>query len=150
MKAITICQPYANLIRDRAKRVENRTWMTRHRGLIYIHAGKSREWLDVEGGVDVATQIPVERMAFGAVVAIAEVLDCLSIHRIQRGEYDTQYPWLRTHEHAHGPWCWVLDKVFAIGPWPYRGAQGLFDIDDDELGSIATSALESDGKSEGA
>ncbi len=150
MKAITILQPYAHLIRDREKRVENRTWPTKHRGLIYIHAGKSQSMLDIENSVDVETQIPVARMAFGAVVAIAELVDCLPIAEIESGRHDEQYPWLRSHAHTHGPWCWVLDKVFAIGPWPYRGSQGLFDIDDADLGRIATEALEADRKAEGA
>ncbi|HYE70625.1 MAG TPA: hypothetical protein VD932_03785 [Aquabacterium sp.] len=150
MKAITICQPFAHLIRLREKRVENRTWPTKHRGLIYIHAGKSRQWLNVENGVDVETQIPVSKMHFGAVVAIANLVDCLPIAEIESGRHDERHPWLRSHEHAHGPWCWVLDSIAAIGPWPYRGAQGLFDIDDEELGRIATEVLEADRKAEGA
>ncbi len=44
MKALTICQPYAELIMRGVKRVENRTWATRYKGALLIHAGKSREW----------------------------------------------------------------------------------------------------------
>lgn len=141
MKALTILQPYAHLIRDRHKRVENRTWPTRYRGLIYIHAGKSRSMLDIENGMDVETEIELSAMAFGAVVAIAELVDCLRIEEIQSGKHDAAHPWLKTHYHTFGPWCWVLDRVHAIGPWPYRGAQGLFEIDDDELGNIANQFL---------
>lgn len=52
MKALTICQPYAALIclpsTDwRHKRVENRKWFTSYRGPLLIHAGKSRDWLEV-------------------------------------------------------------------------------------------------------
>lgn len=41
MKAITIRQPHASLILAGLKRFETRTWATRHRGPLIIHAGMS-------------------------------------------------------------------------------------------------------------
>lgn len=131
MKALTICNPYPRLILMREKRVENRTWPTKHRGRLYIHAGKSRHWLSD------ADLKRFPNMPFGAVVGIAHIVDCLPMDRIENGDFDNKYPWLRTHEHTNGPWCWILDKVVPIGPWPYRGAQGLFEIRDGELDKIA-------------
>lgn len=120
MKALTICQPYAHLIAIGAKRVENRTWPTRYRGPLLIHAGKSREWL---GGAESTG------MAFGAVIATATLVDCLHIDAVERGEHTRIYPWLRDHEHTVGPWCWVLADVAAIPePVPARGAQGLWNM----------------------
>lgn len=142
MKALTICQPYAEMIVRGNKRVENRTWPTNYRGGIYIHAGKSRDWLDDDGkGIDFSCGIRIASMAFGAVVATARLEDCLHFDRIMRGEYDDKYPWLRNHEHTNGPWCWVLSCVSPVGPWPWRGAQGLFEIDDDALGDVANQTL---------
>ena len=40
MKAITIKQPYATLIAEGLKEYEFRTWKTKYRGEILIHAGK--------------------------------------------------------------------------------------------------------------
>jgi hypothetical protein len=48
-KALTICQPYAELIARGEKVIENRTWPTSYRGPLLIHAGKSREWLYGDG-----------------------------------------------------------------------------------------------------
>jgi hypothetical protein len=135
MKALTICQPYAQLIISGEKRVENRTWPTGYRGPLYIHAGKSRDWLD---DIDLR-RFP--NMPFGAVVGIAELVNCVHIDRIEKGDFDQAYPWLLEHEHTEGPWCWILDKVCAIGPWPWRGAQGLFEIDSDELNRVANKEL---------
>lgn len=41
MKALTIKNPWALLIAAGIKDIENRTWRTKHRGGIYIHAGQS-------------------------------------------------------------------------------------------------------------
>jgi activating signal cointegrator 1 len=140
MKALTICQPYPALILlpvtdPRHKRVENRTWPTNYRGPMYMHAGKSRAWLQLseDGTRDEMYEIPLSSMPFGAVVATMDLLDCLRIERIRSGEYGRQYPWLREHIHASGPWCWVLGNIKPMNPRAWRGAQGLFDIDPAEL-----------------
>jgi len=127
MKALTICQPYASLILRGDKRVENRTWPTSYRGPMYIHAGKSREWFDEDADlIDEFGCMP----PFGAVIGIADLIDCIREDEIAMGDFDQKYPWIRAHEHVSGPWCWVLDNVVPIGPWPYRGAQRLFEIND--------------------
>lgn len=97
MKALTICQPYAHLIVSGDKRVENRTWTTNYRGPLYIHAGKSREWLDED---DLKTY---PSMAFGAVVAVATLVDCVLYSSV--GRKDRLWSWLLDHAHASGPWC---------------------------------------------
>lgn len=133
MKALTICQPYAHLIVRGEKLVENREWPTRYRGALAIHAGKNRTWTDADeiaayaGGGD--------PMVFGAVVGIARLVDVLHIERIERGEYDQRFPWLREHAHTNGTWCWVLEDVQRIEPVACSGAQGLWEIRDSVLPS---------------
>ena len=41
MKVITVKQPYATLIAEGLKKYEFRTWNTKYRGDILIHAGKT-------------------------------------------------------------------------------------------------------------
>lgn len=121
MRAITICQPYASLIATGQKRVENRSWPTRYRGAIAVHAGKSRQWLGSWDG-----PMP-EPMPFGAVIAKVNLIACLPIDEISRGLHDQQFPWLREHEHTEGPWCWVLENVLQLPePVPASGAQGIW------------------------
>ena len=115
MKALTICQPYAELIARGEKRIENRTWPTSYRGPLAIHAGKSREWLDPD-----EIDYPDGELVFGAVVAVADLVGCRRVEDLTGG-------W-RDHEHAHGPWCWLLANVRRLPtPVPMRGAQGLWD-----------------------
>jgi hypothetical protein len=113
MKALTVCQPYAELIARGEKPIENRTWYTPYRGLLAIHAGKSHAWLDH----DDLTKYP--DMAFGAIVATATLVDCVRLARLPAR--------LVGHEHANGPWCWILDDVRRIDPVAARGAQGIWE-----------------------
>lgn len=131
MKAVTICQPYPRLIVTGQKHVENRTWPTRHRGPLVIHAGKSRQWLDGEDEDAAAAGEPLE---FGAIVATCTLADCVPLSDIERGLLDARFPQLRNRAHCFGPWCWVLTDVQRLAkPIPWRGAQGLFDIPEEAL-----------------
>jgi hypothetical protein len=135
VKALTVCQPYADLIclpddHPRAKRVENRTWPTSYRGPLLIHAGKSRQWL-----TDHNYGMPTSGMVFGAIVGVANLAGCFEykphmsrMDQIYGGHYES-FPWLREHKHVEGPWCWVLTECRRFEePIEYRGAQGLFNV----------------------
>lgn len=125
MKAITICQPYASLIAEGRKRVENRTWPTKYRGPLAIHAGKSRNWLGSWSGA-----MP-DPMPFGAVVATCRLSDCLSFSvATDRPSLPARLEWVADHRHTKGPYCWVLEEVDRLDdPLPCSGSQGLWDVD---------------------
>lgn len=119
MKALTICQPYPHLILTGEKPVENRTWSTRFRGPLLIHAGKSRDWLD-EGDEQ---RYP---LIFGAIVGMVEMIDCMHVTTLQRLNAS-----LRHNHHVSGPWCFVLkNPVRFETPIPYKGQQGFFEVPD--------------------
>lgn len=139
MLALTICEPYATLIILGKKPVENRTWPTQYRGPLLIHAGKSREWLSEDGDTDPRLNygIPLSQMTFGAILGVVDMVACLTVEgaRNMRHEADstTQEFWdaVAASEHTEGPWCFVLRNPRRFKtpvPFPYRGAQGLFDI----------------------
>jgi hypothetical protein len=133
MKALTICQPYAELILRGEKRVENRRWPTAYRGALLIHAGKSRNWLELDdtGTFDEAYNIPLAAMQFGAIVGIVQVRGCIYKPRYRFTDplILEAWSWLQNHEHAEGPYCWILEDVRRFkNPIPYRGQQGLYDV----------------------
>lgn len=156
MRALTICQPYAHLIVTQQaelpigavpKRVENRTWETRYRGLLLIHAGKSMKFLHG----DDRTKYP--EMKFGAIIGIAHLIDCVRATYVSPGrnsarnsamnfqcvfskEVELKHPWLKTHFHTEGPWCWVLAFARRIKPIPCKGAQGLWIPPEDIQGQV--------------
>lgn len=118
MNALTICQPYAEMIAIGMKVIENRTWPTTYRGPLAIHAGKSREWLDDD--YDYSKHFP--DMTFGSVIAIVTLEDCVRLNQLPAHLVD--------NEHANGPWCWILNDVHRITPVPFRGSQGLWTFPD--------------------
>ena len=135
MKALTIVQPFAHLIAAGAKRVENRSWPTSHRGPLAIHAGKARTY-NGESVADLARDDDIDpaKLAFGAVVAVVDLVDCVElisggIDRDRTPAWAMQkYPWLDGHVHREGPVCWVLANLRRLAdPIQVKGAQGLWD-----------------------
>lgn len=119
--ALTVCQPWAWAIMEGYKRFENRTWYSRHRGPLVIHAGKSRGWLH---GIDELRyhgySCPDEDdLIFGAILGLVEQTDCVPISAdICQGDV-----------FADGPWCHVyLEPRKLAVPVLYRGRQGDFQV----------------------
>lgn len=127
MKALTIKQPWADLIIGGSKRVENRSWRTKHRGMIAVHAGVDRK---VVKAFKIDKNI-IEQMSFGAVIGTVTVMDCVEIDTHTKipilAEHRRKYPWLEKHGHTHGPFCWVLEDPTEFSPVPAKGALGLWE-----------------------
>jgi hypothetical protein len=121
MKALTICQPYASAIVHGLKKVENRTWETRYRGLLLIHAGKSRAYLEnaIAAYGSHFLWLRPNSLPFGAIIGRVNLVDCVNEEEGKR----IDPVW------ANGPFCFVLENpVLFEPPIPYKGAQGFFDV----------------------
>ena len=128
MKALTICQPYASLICEGRKRIENRSWPTGYRGPLLIHAGKSKNYLQ---GWNVRRDgfLP-QPMPMGAVVGMAELVACYHLPAIREKKIQLppEHSWIHSHQHTEGPALWVLEDVQRLKePIPWNGKQGLWD-----------------------
>lgn len=99
MKALSLHQPYASLIVLGAKHIETRSWTTRYRGELAIHAAVKpvapgelgaycfdRNWIARHEGHDGYTGAPIaevigDTMPYGVVVAICNLVDVIPIDR---------------------------------------------------------------------
>jgi hypothetical protein len=104
-RVLTVGQPWASAIIYAGKDVENRTWPTRYRGLLYVHAGSALEPDDV-----LPPGTPVPR---GAIIGHVTLTDCLR---------DSPSSWA-----DRGEWHWLLANPVPLAePFPARGRLGLW------------------------
>jgi hypothetical protein len=104
-KALSIRQPWAHLILNGTKPVENRTWKTSYRGLLAIHAGLK---------IDRSLDYNFDHLERGAIVGYVELTDIVTAHP---SEYFT------------GPYGWVFkNPTFCKKPIPFVGKLGLFEV----------------------
>lgn len=120
MKALSIRQPWAWLIVQGFKPVENRNWSTKVRGEILVHAGKEVDrnfpyeiWEQVIG-----RKIPRD-LPLGCIVGKVKIVRCVTV---------MESPWF------FGRYGFLLAEPVQFDvPTPWRGKLGFFDVDQREL-----------------
>ena len=121
MKCLSVRQPWAWAIISGLKTIENRSWSTRHRGPLAIHAGLSRA--EYRLGFDFDRLMPglppAGDLAFGAIVGVVDVVDCVPYELVRD----------RLFAEPLG-WCWILADPRPIELVPWRGQLGLFEVPD--------------------
>ena len=75
MKVLTIKQPWATLIMQGDKRFEFRSWQTKYRGELLIHAGKG---IDKQAMKRLAKYLP-ENIPFGKILGKVKLVDCIKM-----------------------------------------------------------------------
>ena len=111
-RGLTVRQPWASLIAEAGKDTENRSWTTRWRGTLLIHAGLTLDPVPVPDARLAGYTLPL-----GAVVAVATLADC---HRAAPGCCTSTWA---EPDAVH----WVLTGVRdLIRPVPTTGARGLW------------------------
>jgi hypothetical protein len=104
MKALSIKQPWANMIASGEKTIETRLWGTPYRGPLLIVSSKTPKIAPA-----------------GCALAIAELIDCRPMTRADERE-------ARCYVYK-GAYSWKLANVRRITPFPVRGQLGLYEVD---------------------
>lgn len=134
MRAITCQQPWAQLIAEGLKDVENRTWTTKWRGPLLIHAGLQYDVLArIPDGVDIdqheAAREAVQRghNRRGAFVGVVQLVD------VNEAGNETSRWAMPGHKH------WLLRDPIALDePIEAPGRQGLWMPSERELQRVET------------
>ena len=104
VKALSVRQPWTNLIAAGAKTVETRSWATSHRGDLLI----------------VSSRRPNIAPA-GFALAVVRLADCRPM-----AEADEEAACCPVFP---GAWAWVLADLRRLRPFPVKGRLGLYDVD---------------------
>ena len=85
MKALSIKQPWASLIAHGIKDIENRTWKTKFRGKIYIHAcakGVNPDFTREQNNALYKwnTGVGTQPQSRSAIIGEVEIIDCVINH----------------------------------------------------------------------
>ena len=103
MKAISVKQPWANMIASGQKTIETRTWMTSYRGALLIISSKRPR-------IEPA----------GSVVAVATLKDCRPMTR-----NDERAACCQIYPNAK---AWLLEDIRKVKPILAKGALGYLTV----------------------
>jgi len=130
MKALSLLQPWATLVMLGAKRYETRTWTTRYRGRLAIHASKRfpdelRALCKEERFRRILRQADVASwsdLPTGAVLGTVELVACLPACELLIGDAERSLG-----DYGPGRWAWQLEGPRLLrSPMQYRGMRGIF------------------------
>lgn len=151
MKALSLWEPWASLVAIGAKKIETRSWETRHRGWLAIHASKTWRYDSEEQcrrepfartlrqhGYEPNTAIWRQWgsvLPLGCIIAVAYLDRCFEFTQNVTYEFPDgcrivlAEPELSFGDFAPGRFGWVFPHVYRLAtPVPCRGHQSLFDL----------------------
>src|SRR2546423_13181844 len=115
LRALSLRQPWAWLVVNGYKDIENRSWRTNHRGPLLIHASSNRSLTAPQNLSAIAKKyrlrLPRE-FEFGGIVGVVNVVDCVKTHP-SKWEF-------------RGNWGWVLKNPRRLPFRKCKGAVGFF------------------------
>ncbi|QWU14903.1 ASCH domain-containing protein [Paenibacillus sophorae] len=148
MRCITILQPWATLIALGEKKFETRSWKTKNRGQLAIHAGKKidKEICQREPFKSVLAKhgYTADNLPTGSVVAVCRLKECYRVtrpygenglislegtHQLRTwGDYLSNEQLFG--DYSDGRFAWELADVQRLPePIPAKGRQGLWNWD---------------------
>lgn len=143
MRILTLWEPWATLMALGAKRIETRSWSTRYRGPLAIHAARGglKLW-ELHGLVSKqpfrgalasdASNSDFESVDFhpGCIVAVAVLVECAPVEKCHRlGDLACNWKWKEEQAFGNyepGRFAWITGNLFRLPhPIPHKGGQGL-------------------------
>ena len=118
LRALTVRQPWANLIAEGAKAIEIRSWRTDYRGELVICAG-ARPLLDLAKLIDIAVE------PLGCVLCVVDLRD---VRPLRRRDF---FNACAAPGPVEGLFAWMLSRPRRLVPRPTRGQLGLFSVPSD-------------------
>lgn len=122
MRTLSIRQPFAWLIMQGIKDIENRDWKTDYRGPMLIHVSKTytrkehnqvADWIEQDFGITIPTYEYLCDQK-GMVIGKVKIIDCTPSH---------SSAWYIPESYA-----FVLADPFPLQPVPWKGQLGFFDV----------------------
>lgn len=124
IKCLTLWQPWASAIALKLKTMETRSWGTRYRGLLGIHAGKG--WDEDAASFLGQRVLDHAREHKGEIIAVCELANvepCPTRSRWNQAQY--QHLCLSRYWEP-GKHLWRLRDIREIEPVPVTGSRGLW------------------------
>ena len=125
MKALSLKQPWADLIVQGKKIIETRKWRTNFRGEFYIHASTSFDKKNCES-------FGIKNPVTGALIGKVELVNVKEYKN--KKEFDEDY---RKHFAKNFVrYGYLLRNIKRINPVPYKGKLNFFEVKTKHLNSV--------------
>ena len=124
MKVLSIKEPWASLIMNGTKKIETRSWKTKYRGEIYIHASLSKAKITKP---EVYELIKDMNFKCGYIICKCNLVDCIYMTDEYVNDMKTNhYEEYICGHYEVGRYAWIVEDVRLIEPIEAKGKLGLW------------------------
>ena len=121
--ALSIRQPWTELILSGHKTIEVRSWPTKYRGELWLHAGKKTD-------INALARFNFsgKNISIGAILGKCELIDCVEFNDLTWEHWRTEH--LNEGILTNKRFAWLLRNPVRVTPQPMKGKLGLMRIQD--------------------
>jgi hypothetical protein len=130
IKALSLLEPWASLIKEKVKHIETRSWATKYRGELYIHASKRK--LTKNNLIEYKEQLDLlkdKEFKYGYIIAKCKLIDCKYMTDELIEEVKRNHNEYICGEYKVGRYAWMIKDVEILEkPIPAKGQLGLWEF----------------------
>jgi hypothetical protein len=139
MKVLSLIQPWASLIAFDEKHIETRSWATKYRGPLLIHASKKIDKIacleaNIWNALNRQSLTGAIKLPTGLIISKCNLVDCVKVEQtdglmawLEKGYVadDQEYPF---GNYTPGRYGWILKDIEMLSaPIPAKGQLGLWE-----------------------
>lgn len=133
MKVVSIKEPWASLIKEKVKYIETRSWKTKYRGKIYIHASLSKVPKKDERINNLISLLNNKDFKYGHIIAEATLVDCIYMDEEFLNNIKKNNQEYICGEYSLGRYAWVLKDIKELkNPIPAKGQLGIWTYNEND------------------
>lgn len=111
MKVLSLTEPYATLIKKGIKCIETRSWKTKYRGCLFIHASSTKPNYNGKSN-DFKNIISNMNLNFGYIICKCNLVDCIYMtEEYIKNIKNNNYIEYICGEYEVGRYAWILENI---------------------------------------
>lgn len=127
MKVLSLREPWAALIAAGQKQIETRSWQTRYRGPLYLHASAGKIDRKDPHIQELLALIPGAELHYGCIVCRCVLAGCVPMDDAFLRQMECRPVERLCGEYAPGRFAWLLEDIESLEqPIPAKGMLGLW------------------------
>lgn len=132
MKVLTIKEPFASLIKEKIKTIETRSWKTKYRGELYIHASKAPKKIDIVKNKELGELIKNLKQENGYIICKCNLVDCIYMDETFLEQIKNNKTEYICGNYKLGRYAWILKDVTPVPKIQAKGKLNIWNYEKDK------------------
>ncbi len=111
MKVLSLTEPYATLIKEGKKKIETRSWKTNYRGVLYIHASRTKIKKEDRENQELMNLLKDIPFNYGHIICKCNLVNCVYMTKTYVNEIKKNHQEFICGEYREGRYAWILENI---------------------------------------